>query len=65
MTYLTNKSTHKKIDGLLQKIQSFQSQLGIDSTKHERKQIEAKQLMLWYKIKSLDEQFFKDAYLVD
>jgi len=65
MSYLTNKNTHTKIDRLLKEIASFQCQLGTDSTKEERTEIEASQLMLWYKIKTLDEQFFNDAYLID
>jgi len=65
MSYNTNKNTHTKIDKLLKEIQSLQSTMGTDTTKQERTEVEAKQLMLWYKIKDLDEQFFNDAYLID
>ena len=63
MSYETNIQTKQRIDYRLKKIQSLQSTMGIDSTKAERKEVEAKQLVHWAKIKEIDEKFFNDAYI--
>ena len=65
MSYNSNKNTHTKIDRLLKEIASHQANLGLDSTKEERTEIEARQQLLWAKIKTYDEEFFNDAYLID
>ena len=64
MPYLTNKKTRKDIDTILEKIQSLQSGMGTDTQPEERKRVEDQQLMMWYEIKVLDEQFYIDAFLV-
>ena len=62
MPYLTNKKTRKDIDTILEKIQSLQSGMGTDTQPEERKRVEDQQLMMWYEIKVLDEQFYIDAF---
>ena len=64
MSYESNRRTRKDIDIILEKIQSIQSNMGVDSTLDEIERFKSSQLMLWYEIKALDEEFYNTAFLI-
>ncbi len=52
-------TTRQKIDKLLEHNATLESNLGIDSTKRERKETKYKQYGIFNMIKMLDREFYK------
>jgi len=61
MSYYTNEKTRNKIDALLRQNASLHANVGIDSTKDEKREIKAKQKELMSQIKELDVEFYKSV----
>ena len=59
MTYQTNEVKQEKIDAILRQIATLESNLGKDSTGHERIVCKAKQGVLLNQIKAIDEVLYK------
>lgn len=59
MTYQTDPQKQKEIDEILMKVATIQSNLGIDSTDHERIVAKSKKGVLLNKIKDIDSEFYK------
>ncbi len=59
MTYQTNEVKRIEIDNILRQIATLESNLGKDSTPHERLVCKAKQGVLLNQIKVLDSEFYK------